>query len=86
MSPINEARQRLADAGVGHDVIMWSDEVWQRNEGTCVVERLPDGRVRSAIQERGTEHDVEFFPDEQTAADKLERQYMVLARPKQEKP
>jgi hypothetical protein len=84
MSPIDEARRRLAIAGVGHDLIMWSDQDWQGQEGVWVITHLVDGDVRAALWDRGEEQHVQIFPDEQTAATQLEQQLMMLARPKRE--
>lgn len=77
---IDALRAELSAAGVGADSVMWDDEAWQREDGAWVLTRTPDGRIRSSLRERGRESHVEFFDDEERAAQVLRKRLMVFAK------
>jgi hypothetical protein len=76
---IDALRAELSAAGVGADSVMWDDEPWQKEDGAWVLSRMPDGRIRSSLRERGQESEVEFFDDEERAAQVLRKRLMVFA-------
>ncbi|MBC7633917.1 hypothetical protein [Aeromicrobium sp.] len=72
-------RRRLDEAGIGRDCLMWDDEDRRGQEGTWVLTRLPDNRIRAAMWDRGSEGIIEMYDDEQAAAAELGRRLLLLA-------
>jgi hypothetical protein len=80
VTTIYALKAELAAAGISADSVMWDDEPWQRADGAWVLSRLPDGRIRSSLRERGRESHVEVFDDEERAAQVLRKRLMVFAK------